>query len=495
LIAFTAMPSSQRIDCLVPTAFSDELLHSEDAARDEAASFRDPSGFLFRDENGTLYRQVNRRYSSHYDALMTGGLYEELTAAGLLIEHDEAPLSRAMTADAARVIVPRELPFISYPYEWCFSALKSAALLTLDIQERAMRAGLTLKDASAYNVQFEGTKPVFIDSLSFERYSPGTPWVAYGQFCRHFLAPLVLMSKRDLRLNRLLASHLDGVPLDLACRLLPWRTRLRPAYLVHLHLHSKLTDRYSGTTEKFAGRKRHLNRQTSPGGIEAFLRHLRRLVESIRLRLPSSEWTTYYESNSYAAREFEEKRRCVRTFVERLAPSQVWDLGANTGEFSRLAAEMGIPTYGFDLDAASVEAAFRQELRTGGRLFLPLCLDLANPSAAIGWGNSERMSLIERGPVDTALALALIHHLRIGNNTPFRRIAEFLRRVCRHLIIEFVPKHDVQVSRLLQSREDVFDDYDGDEFEAAFVRFFQIAQRVELSEGGRVLYLMHARQS
>ena len=194
----------------------------------DPASFRDPCGFVFRDEDCTLYRQINRCYEANYRALIDGGLYDQLVEQELLIEHDEVSTSKAMTDDALVVIRPREVPFISYPYEWSFSALKQAALLTLEIQRQALRANMSLKDASSYNVQFEGTRPVFIDTLSFERYEPGTPWVAYGQFCRHFLAPLTLMSRIDISLNRLLANYIDGIPLDLASGLLPWTTWLKP---------------------------------------------------------------------------------------------------------------------------------------------------------------------------------------------------------------------------------------------------------------------------
>src|SRR6185436_4959816 len=187
-----------------------------------SASFRDPSGFLFS-RGGILYRQVNRAYQKEYARLMESGLYEKLVKAGLLIPHVEVDQPPAVEVDALKVIQPDRVPFISYPYEWSFGQLKSAALATLSIQKRALKMGMSLKDASAYNIQFVHGKATLIDTLSFEVYEEGEPWVAYRQFCQHFLAPLALMALKDVRLNQLLRVYIDGVPLDLVSELLPTR--------------------------------------------------------------------------------------------------------------------------------------------------------------------------------------------------------------------------------------------------------------------------------
>lgn len=459
----------------------------------DPASFRDPSGFVFRDPNGRLCRQVNKCYDVHYRAFKETGLLDELVGSGKLIEHEEISTSAALTDEAVCVLAPRELPMVSYPYEWCFSALKDAALLTLDIQLRAMRKGMTLKDASAYNVQFEGTFPVFIDTLSFEKYEAGTPWIAYGQFCRHFLAPLALMAKCDLRLNRLLILHLDGIPLDMACKMLPWRMRLLPSWFAHLFLHSRLTQRYSDTSERSRIRKEQLRRSRRVHNVEAIVENLIATVEACHLGNLDSEWSDYYKRNSYGEEEFDRKRRCVARFLDSIQPGVVWDLGANTGEFSRIACSKGSITCAFDMDPVTVELAYRCAKKEGGRTFLPLCVDLANPSPGIGWAHVERRSLLKRGPADLAMALALIHHLRIGNNTPFLEMAAFFQKLCRALIVEYVPKHDSQVARLLQGREDIFDDYDRDVFESVFSRFFVVKDREPIGESGRTLYLMESR--
>ena len=204
-----------------------------------SSSFRDPNGFIFK-QGDTLYRQVNQSYASEYSMLMESGLYDKLTKIGILIPHEDVNVTPAEPAQAFKVIQPQYIPFISYPYEWSFGLLKEAALKTLSIQKRALKAGMTLKDASAYNIQFVNGKAALIDSLSFDIYHEGEPWVAYRQFCQHFLAPLALMAHTDVRLNQLLRVYIDGVPLDLASRLLPFASRLNFGLLTHLHLHARL---------------------------------------------------------------------------------------------------------------------------------------------------------------------------------------------------------------------------------------------------------------
>src|ERR1051326_2629765 len=209
----------------------------------DPGSFRDPSGFVFRREN-TLFRQVQIGYREEYDLLMASGLYQALVDAGLLIAHTEEDVNSSLTEGAYRVLRPEPIPFISYPYEWCFSQLYDAALATLQIQKEALRFGMSLKDASAYNIQFRAGKPVMIDTLSFERYKEGRPWPAYRQFCQHFLAPLALMSRTDIRLRQMLRTNIDGIPLDLASRLLPRSTWLQAGLLTHIHLHGAAQQRY-----------------------------------------------------------------------------------------------------------------------------------------------------------------------------------------------------------------------------------------------------------
>jgi len=452
------------------------------------SSFRDPSGSLFLRE-GVLYRRVNKIYQEHYDHLLGSRLYETLVEADLLVRHEEMEPGPAEPPQSYRLIKPEVIEFISYPYEWCFSQLKDAALTTLQIQELALDHGMCLKDASAYNLQFRRGKPILIDTLSFEKYVPGRPWVAYRQFCQHFLAPLLLMARTDIRLGQLLRIFIDGIPLDLASSLLPWRTRLNPSLLVHLHIHGRLQQRF-GDKSVEAGRRR-----LSLAGLRGLVDNLKSLVKNLTWNAGGTEWADYYQDTNYTPEASEDKRRLVTRFVEAVRPKSVWDLGANIGLYSRIASSRGIPTIAFDIDPAAVEKNYLQCREARETRLLPLLLDLTNPSSGIGWANEERQSLASRGPADMLLALALIHHLAISNNLPFAALARFFHKMGRALVIEFVPKSDSQVQRLLASREDVFANYDQPSFEREFGEFFTIECAQPIAASDRSLYLMRAKES
>jgi hypothetical protein len=452
------------------------------------ASFRDPSGFLFV-RDGTLFRQVNQSYRATFDQLEQSGLYAELVAAGLLIPHALADVAPPEPKAAALVLRPDPVAFISYPYEWSFSQLQDAALATLDIQQRALARGLSLKDASAYNIQFHRGRPVLIDTLSFEVYREGDPWVAYRQFCQHFLAPLALMSRRDIRLGQLLRLSIDGVSLDLAVRLLPWKARLNFGLLTHLYLHAASQRRFAGAEVRTARGTRRVSRT----GFLGLIDNLRRTVAGLRWDPGRTDWAEYETMHNYSPAALEAKRRLVAEYLERARPSSLWDLGANTGAFSRMASERGIATISFDVDPSAVETNYRSLRASGEANLLPLLIDLTNPSPAQGWHHAERLSLQQRGPADAVMALALVHHLAIGNNVPLPQVASFLADLGRWVIIEFVPKSDSQVKRLLAARDDIFSDYNVEGFERAFSGAFELRRHEPIAESERTLYLWEKR--
>lgn len=450
-----------------------------------SASYRDPSGFVFR-RDGWLYRQVNRCYTDHYDRLHASGLYDALTTEGLLIPHQEVDIPAEVPETAYKIIAPDTLRFVSYPYEWCFSQLKDAALLTLRVQEIALAHGMTLKDSSAFNVQFRWGKPMFIDTLSFEIYHEGDVWIPYRQFCEHFLAPLGLMLFSDIRLSKLMRLNLDGIPLDLASTLLPFATRFKLPWYLHIHLHARFQQRHAATS--LHGK----NRRMSKMQLMALLDSLAGAVRALKWEPRGTEWADYYTDTNYTEDGFQQKRQIVADFLDAVKPTTAWDLGANNGLFSRLASEHDIFTVAFDSDPAAVEQNYRICRERNDPHLLPLLIDLTNPTPSVGWANRERMSLIERGPVDAVLALALIHHLAISHNVPLPKVAELFSRIGRTLIIEFVPKHDSQVQRLLASREDIFEDYTQEAFERAFSRYFRLRQQQSIRDSARVLYLMES---
>jgi ribosomal protein L11 methylase PrmA len=421
---------------------------------------------------------------------MASGLYQALVDRDLIVPHVEAALALARTPDAYKILRPERVPFVSYPYEWSFGQLKGAAVATLTIQELALEHGMSLRDASAYNVQFRRGKPVLIDTLSFEGLREGSPWSAYRQFCQHFLAPLALTSYRDIRLAQLSRIHIDGVPLDLASRLLPFRARLRPSLLMHLFLHARSQRRHATTTD---ARKASGGRRFTLSAFQGLIQSLKGAIEKLRWEPAPTVWSTYYaEAESYSPQALEQKKELVGRLLGEAAPKRVWDLGANTGMFSRIAAAKGADVVSFDLDPGAVELNYRDVVSRNEPNILPIVMDLTNPSPPIGWENSERLSLAERAPVDLILALALVHHLAIANNVPLPRVAQFFRSLARWLLVEFVPKSDGQVERLLATREDIFPEYTEQGFERSFAERFAIIRREPIAGSDRVLYLMRA---
>lgn len=448
-----------------------------------SASFRDKDGFVFQ-KNGQILRQVNQSYQENYELLISSGLYQKLVDEGWMVAHQEIGLENSLDGQAYKILKPAQLEFISYPYEWCFSQLKAAALLTLEMQELALEYDMSLKDASAFNIQFENGEPIFIDTLSFEKFDH-KPWVAYKQFCQHFLNPLSLMSKVDSSLNKLMAIYLDGIPIELTAKLLPLSAKFNPNLFVHISLHArqyKKTDRRGKTFQK------EIN--FSKNSMKGLISSLKSAVAGLKLK-DTSFWSGYNPgSDSYSASAFRDKERIVLDFFKKTKAGVVWDLGSNDGHFSRLLGP-GVKVISTDFDPMSVETNY--QLSREMTNILPLILDLTNPTPSLGWGTEERMSILERANADCLLALALIHHLAIAANVPMEKVAEFFSHLGKYLIIEFVPKEDRQVQELLSLRKNIFVDYNKEGFEKTFGQFYKIIQVKNIKGSLRSLYLMERK--
>jgi hypothetical protein len=443
------------------------------------SSFRDPVGFLYNRGN-RLLRQVNGEYAGDLEHLRSSGLLAESAAAGLTLHQEEVPLADRFDDRACAVFEPTRLAFVSYPYEWCPGQLRDAGLATIALQRRALARGMTLKDATAYNVQFHQGRPVHIDMLSFERSRAGRPWVAYRQFCQHFLAPLALARYRDPRLLRLLTVHLEGIPLDVASRLLPARTWLRPSLFVHIHAHAIVSSRVAEGAGDSSARVRGT-------ALVALADSLERCVRSLAWRPPAGVWRDYTSDRSYSETALRSKRSSVEKWLARRDYRSVLDVGANVGEFSRLAAGAAERVLSVDADYASVETLYRS-LDTPSRARIqPLVADLANPSPALGWNGSEREPLLDRLRSDVVLALALVHHLVLAAGAPVEAVVSLLARLGREAVVEYVPMDDPQARRLLRNR-DRCHAYDRSRFEAALRTRYSIAEVAPVAESSRVLY-------
>ena len=461
------------------------MMMSQTYKQIQTGSFRDPAGFLFT-EDGILYRQINQVGFDDYFKLMESGLYQDLIQAKLLIPHEEITQYQTESLPPYLIIKPQKVQFISYPFEWSFSQLKHAALLTLEIQRRALQHEMSLKDCSAYNIQFHKGKPILVDTLSFEQYREGEPWAAYRQFCQHFLGPLALVAYSDVRLSQLLRTNIDGIPLDLTSELLPRKTRLNFSLYIHIHLHARSQKKYSDNEIDRDQSRRQIQKHQLLGLVG----NLETSIKKLTWKASQTDWSDYVEFHNYSQAASNHKKELLSVYLTKINSQNVWDLGANTGEYSRLASAQGSNTIAFDVDPGAVELNYLQTVKEGDNNLLPLIMDLTNPSPGLGWANQERQSLSERGPADAILALALIHHLAISNNLPLEHIAQFLSQLCRWLIIEFVPKDDPQVKRLLRVRKDIFTDYNQSQFIEMFGKYFEIINHQQIKETDRILYLM-----
>lgn len=436
------------------------------------ASFRDPAGYLFR-ENGQLLRAVQETYKPHFQKLIDSGLKAQLEQTGAMLPFEEFQAN----AKEWKVLRPQPLPFVSYPYEWSFTQLKQAALHTLHVQQAAMQCGMTLKDATAYNIQFLGNRPVFIDHLSFECLQPGKPWVAYRQFCEHFLAPLALMHYSKAHLLPMLQAWPDGLPLAVSVNLLPSKSRLKPGLAMHLHLHHKTAEKAVQPGAKPAEKLLKAN------ALENLVQHLADTVNGLSWKPQATHWASYTDGlkDSYIQRKEQEVQRIAST----VQPATALVLGANTGHFANLVAQSGAFTVALESDATCVEQLVQQNKHAN---LLPLVMDLAAPSPALGFNHAERNSLAQRTHADLVLALALIHHLAIARNIPLPQLAEWMATLGKELLIEWVPKEDERTQWLLANRSDVFQHYNRQAFEAAFSAHFSMESQAELADSGRVLY-------
>lgn len=454
-------------------------------------SFKDPSGQVFS-RDGKIYRAIFGPGVEDFEAARDAGVYRKLIKAGLLLPHEEVSDYDLTPDGAVYCLTHPYLPMISYPWEWPFSILKEAALIHLDAMEMLLGHGFWFRDASAFNVQYNGKGMRLIDTLSIGRRVPESPWVAYGQFCSHFLAPLALAAYCDIRTLSLWRNYIDGYPLDFAVKMLPFWRRYRPGFFMHLTLHARFQD--VADRREDIHKKKHVKKpRVSDRSLIGIIGSLRRTIEGIKWKRSSKIWEDYGEIRTYGEEDLAKKSKYVAKVVQRLKPNTVWDLGANTGEFSLIAASHGAFVVSIDGDPACTEYLYQRVSKKNEAMrILPLTMDLANPSPGLGWSSSERLSLNHRGPTDLALALALIHHLVFSSCVPLPLIAEWFGSLANHLLVEYVPPTDPMVQKLLMNRGDEHLPYNLEVFNSSFGKFFDLLDQTIL-ENGRTLFLYKRR--
>ncbi|MET0742882.1 MAG: class I SAM-dependent methyltransferase [Microvirga sp.] len=460
------------------------------AVQRNAGSDRDPAGHVY-DYAGRVVRTINERARSDYEAMRDRGILASAAQKGLLIDSREIekPSGHESFDRAAYVVEHPRIPFISYPYEWPFGALKAAALHHLDLQLDLLRQDAVLSDATAYNVQFVGAEPVFIDLLSLRPYRKGEFWIGHRQFCEQFLNPLLLQSTLGIAHNAWYRGSLEGIPTADLARALPLGSRFSWNMLSQVILQAKLQARATNApTQAIQDAKGA--RALSKTAYEGMLRQLRNWIARLKpARTGKTVWGDYAADNTYSSAEAQDKRGFVAAFAARTRPGILVDIGCNTGDYSAAALEGGAATViGFDFDQRALDLAFSRA-RSEKLSFLPLWLDAANPSPDQGWMQAERAGFGNRVKVDALIALAFEHHLAIAKNVPLPQVVDWLVDRAPVGIIEFVPKDDPTVKTMLALRDDIFDDYSIETFTGQLDRRARIVETKVVSESGRTLFV------
>jgi precorrin-6B methylase 2 len=445
----------------------------------EPGSFRDRTARVFY-HDGRIFRGLDASALREWEALSATGFYRTFSCKGSIVPTRRGDISSLPLPESdhpwAGVLEHERLPFVSYPYEWSFEMLKDAALLQLDLVLSALEEGMSLKDASAYNIQWKGASPVFVDIASFYTREEREPWVGYRQFCQMFLYPLLPWMR----------GNIDGIDAEVCLRLMSARDYLRSGVLSHVYLQAKAQAAYSSTT-------RNVRADLQQAGFDARIikanaTGLRATISGLQWKPKSSTWSDYDKCGHYEATAAAQKQDFVREIAGAREWSLVWDIGCNIGVFSRIAASRSGYVVAMDADHVAVDRLYRSLKTEGVPNILPLVVNITDPSPNLGWRNLERKRINERGRPDLVLALALIHHVVIGGNIPLGEFVQWLRDLGGDLVIEFVTRDDPMVVTLLRNKDDHYFDYDEQVFERELSRRFRIAKRQALGSGTRILY-------
>ncbi len=451
----------------------------------EPGSFRDPESRVFY-AGDDVFRALSPDGLSDFEALQATGLLDDERVVRTERSDGVPAVRDLLVHEPAAVLRHERIPFVSYPYEWTFSMLKDAALLQLDLLLDALGHDMVIKDSTPYNVQFKGARPTFVDVGSFERLREGEPWVGYRQFCMLYLYPLLLQSVKDVPFQPWLRGSIDGITPSQMRALMSFRDRFRKGMFTNVFLHARLEARYSGKPEQV---KQEVRRVFKKELLVANVRKMRKLVQRLDWSPPDGVWTAYGERNSYTDDDARRKDDFVREVSKSREWKLVWDIGANNGRYSRIAAEGAKTVVAVDADQGPVELLYRDLREEGNEQILPLTMNLADPSPGLGWRGLERKAMPERGKPDLVLALALVHHVAISANVPVREFIDWLASLGSALVIEFPTREDPMVKQLLAPKRDgLHPDYELDFFERTLKDAFEVERSERLESGTRVLY-------
>lgn len=462
----------------------------------EPGSFRDRHGRVFYHDEA-VFRGISEQVFGDWKLLSATKFFREGIKNGKLIQTELVPPQQAPEVASqdhwAAILKHQKIPFISYPYEWSFGMLRDAALLQLELLQQALDEEMILKDSSSFNIQWLGANPVFIDIASFEKLIPGTPWAGYRQFCEMFLYPLMLQAYKDIPFHSWLRGSIDGIHPEDFKNLMTWHDLFRSGVFVDVYLQAKLQMKYATTTKRVKDDIKAIGFRKEM--IISNVRRLTKIVNGLQWKQAKSEWSDYADDNSYTNQDAKLKEDFVHQAVQTKQWKLVWDLGCNTGRYSRIASENAQYIVAMDSDHLAIERLYNTLRSEKNKNILPLVVNLADSSPNLGWRGLERKSLTERGKPELILALALIHHVVISANIPLAEFIEWLASLGSNLIIEFVTKADPMVKLLLKNKDDQYHDYELDNFERTLASKFTIVKQCPLTSGTRYLFYADPRMS
>tara|TARA_B100000123_G_C25716406_1_gene422357 strand:- start:71 stop:1462 length:1392 start_codon:yes stop_codon:yes gene_type:complete len=447
-------------------------------------SFRDPSNRIFESE-GKIYRAIFNSGKSDYINIQQSGIIQKLINKNYLIDTDELDRGNKLYSheelkNVYIILKHKKIPFISYPYEWCFEQLKKAAIFHLDLQLYLLENNFNLKDSSAFNIQFIGGEPIFIDFFSLQKYNDGDYWIGYKQFCENFLNPLYLSFKKNVQFNHIIRSNLEGISSTTLNNLLSFKDKLSLNVFSHIVLQSRYEKKVL-LDEKSSIKKFKKLKKLPKKNLISMITIIKNWIKKFNIQNKKSTWSDYSVINTY--KDFEKKKKIdiVKKFTNKIKPNLLVDLGCNTGDYSIAALENGANyVVGFDFDIESLNKSYDRSPN-----FLPLWFDAANPSPDQGFMQKERDGFERRVKSDALISLAFIHHLVIAKNISVKMFVEWISKISQFGLLEFVPKNDETIQKMLISKRDIYKDYNIDNLIKYLEYDFKIVSIDQVSESGR----------
>ncbi len=465
----------------------------------DPGSFRDPSGRVYQ-WGDRIIRGLDSAALEDYEKLSNEKFFirtieKEKIIATKPVTSEELSECKNFTGNDtwAGFVEHEKIPFISYPYEWSFSMLRDAALLQLDVIERAYHAGWSLKDATPYNIQWRGTKPVFIDTPSFQQRVEGEQWGGYRQFCMLILNPLMIKAHLDISHNDLLRASLDGLTPPEAARYFRGFSRLKKGVLTNVFFPAMIENSISKRERDAVPAKKRTGGSHSDAMVIGLIQQMKRLVASLKHPIEHTDWSRYENTHSYQDDDFKDKEEFVRRHAGTRHRSTIWDIGCNTGHFSKISSEFADHVISIDGDHDAIEQLYQREKQQENSNILPLNLNLANLSPAQGWAHKERRAFDDRSKPESILCLALIHHIRLSANIPCALFLDWLHSLQSEVIIEFVDRTDDMVIKLLSNKKEQYEDYSLDIFESQVKERFEIIDQRDLKGGTRRIYMLQPK--